>query len=58
MSGLSRIISIKLADNPLSSARSRHVGVRLHFLRELRVKKIDIQFVASAMDREPISREI
>ena len=40
--------AIVLAENPLSSARSKHIGVRFHFLRELlRAKKIDIQFVAS-----------
>ena len=37
-----------LAENPLSSARSKHIDVRLHFVRELlRAKKIDILFVAS-----------
>jgi len=39
---------IALAENPLSSARSTHIDVRFHFVRELlRAKKIDIQFVAS-----------
>ena len=37
-----------LAENPLSSARSKHIDVRFPFVRELlRAKKIDIQFVAS-----------
>ena len=37
-----------MVENPLSSARSKHIDVRFHFLRELlRAKKIDIQFVAS-----------
>ena len=37
-----------LAENPLRSARSKHIGVRFHFVRELlRAKKIDIQFVAT-----------
>ena len=37
-----------LAENPLSSARSKHIDVRFHFVRGLlRAKKIDIQFVAS-----------
>ena len=40
--------AIALAENPLTSARSKHIDVRLHFVRELlRTKKIDIQFVAS-----------
>ena len=40
--------AIALAENPLSSARSKHIDVRFHFVRELRrAKKIDIQFVAS-----------
>ena len=39
---------IALAENPLSSARSKHIDVRFHFVRgPLRAKKIDIQFVAS-----------
>ena len=37
-----------LAENPLRSARSKHIDVRFHFVRELlRAKKIDIQFVVS-----------
>ena len=40
--------AIALAENPLSSARSKHIDVRFHFVRELlRARKIDIQFVAS-----------
>ena len=40
--------AIALAENLLSSARSKHIDVCFHFLRELfRAKKIDIQFVAS-----------
>ena len=40
--------AIALAENPLSSARSKYIDVRFHFVRELlRAKKIDIQFVAS-----------
>ena len=40
--------AIALAENPLSSAPSKHIDVRFHFVRELlRAKKIDIQFVSS-----------
>ena len=39
---------VTLAENPLSSARSEHIDVRFHFVRELlRAKKINIQFVTS-----------
>ena len=39
--------AIVLAENPRSSARSMHIDVRFHFVRELlRTKKINIQFVA------------
>ena len=39
--------AIALAENPLSSARSKHIDVRFHFAREvLRAKKMDIQLVA------------
>ena len=46
MSGFSKG-AIALAQNPLSSARSKHIDVRFHFVRELLRAKIDIQFVAS-----------
>ena len=40
--------TMALAENPLSSARSKHINVRFHFVRELlSAKKIDIPFVAS-----------
>ena len=40
--------AIALAENLLTSARSRHIVLRFYFIRELlRAKKIDIQFVAS-----------
>ena len=39
--------AIGLAENPLSSARSKHIDVWFHFFRELlHAKKIYIQFVA------------
>ena len=33
-------------ENPLSYARSKHIGVRFHFIREL--FKISVEYVASA----------
>ena len=40
-------MSIALAGNPLKSARSKHIDVRFHLIRELlRAKKIGIQFLA------------
>ena len=39
---------IALAENPLSSARKKHIVVRFYFVRELlRAKKIDILLVVS-----------
>ena len=38
-----------LIENPLSSARSKHIDVRLHFIRYLtRTRKISVEYVASA----------
>ena len=38
-----------LAENPLSSARSKHIDVRFHFIRELsKTRKISVEYVASA----------
>ena len=40
--------AIKLAGNPLSSARSRHIDVRHHFLREkVAQKEIIVKYVES-----------
>ena len=39
--------AITLAENPLSSAGSKHIDVHFHFVGELLRAKIDIQFVAS-----------
>ena len=38
-----------LIENPLSSARSKHIDVRYHFIRDLfRTRKISMEYVASA----------
>ena len=38
-----------LIENPLSSARSKHIDVRFHFIRDLfRMRKISVEYVASA----------
>ena len=38
-----------LIENPLSSARSKHIVVRFHFIRELfKARKISPEYVASA----------
>ena len=38
-----------LIENPLSSARSKHIDVRFHFVRELfKARKISAKYVASA----------
>ena len=43
--------AIALAENPLSSSRSKHIDVRFHFVRAiLRAKNIDIQFVSLEAD--------
>ena len=39
--------TISLAENPLRSARSKHIDMPFHFLRELLRAKLDIQFEAS-----------
>ena len=39
--------TIPLAENPLSSERSKHIDMPFHFIRELLRAKIDIQFEAS-----------
>ena len=41
--------AISLATNPLSSARTKHIDVRFHFIRELvRSKTISIKYVPTA----------
>ena len=38
-----------LIENPLSSARSKHIDVRFDFIRDLfRIRKISVEYVASA----------
>ena len=38
-----------LIENPLSAARSKHIDVRYHFIRDLfRTRKISVEYVASA----------
>ena len=38
-----------LIENPLSSARSKHIDVRFYFIRDLfRTRKIRVEYVASA----------
>ena len=44
-----------LIDNPLSSARSKHIDVRYHFIRDLfRTRKIYVEYVASAEEHADI----
>ena len=41
-----------LIENHLSSARSKHIDVRFHFIRDLfRTRKIRVEYVASAEDQ-------
>ena len=44
-----------LIDNPLSSARSKHIDVRYHFIRDLfRTRKKYVEYVASAEEHADI----
>ena len=39
-----------LIESSLNSARSKHTGVRFHFIRDLlRTRKISVEYVASAV---------
>ena len=44
-----------LIENPLSSARSKHINMRFHFIRDLfRTGKISVEYVKSAEQRDDI----
>ena len=47
--------AISLANNPLSSARTKHIDVRFHFFRELtRSKTISVEYVPTKEKRADI----
>ena len=47
--------AISLANNPLSSARTKHMDVRFHFIRELtRSKTISVEYVPTKEQRADI----
>ena len=47
--------AFSLANNPLSSARTKHIDVRFHFLRELtRSKTISVEYDPSKEQRADI----
>ena len=47
--------AISLANNPLSSARTKHIDVRFHFLRELvRSKMIEVVYVPTKFQHADI----
>ena len=47
--------AISLANNPLSSARTKHIDVRFHFIRELtRSKTISVEYVPTEEQRADI----
>ena len=50
-----KIGAISLANNPLSSARTKHIDVRFHFIRELtRSKTISVEDVPTKEQRADI----
>ena len=50
--------AIALTSNPLSSARTKHIDVRFHFIRELvRSKTISVEYVPTKEQRTDILTE-
>ena len=50
--------AISLANNPLSYARTKHIDVRFHFIRELtRLKTISVEYVPTKRKRADILTE-
>ena len=50
--------TIPFANNPLSSARTKHIDVRFHFIRELtRSKTISVEYVPTKEQRADILTE-
>ena len=51
--------AISLANNPLNSARTKHIDVRFHFIRELtRSKTISVEYVPTKEQRADILTKV